>query len=897
MKAARQRHEGLTVDTTRESGPELRRRNLLLLAAAFTLSLVLVALGHYVESPTWLGLHFPATAGSDATLWQVQTTFLSVGFAGLAIAAQLFSESPLAIGASRGRVLHHVWADQFVGAGLIANAVTASAVLWMPSDLGTFVCALWLFLTVVLLVMSTRRLVLLFGRPSILDELTQRALVDALTERLSRSSEKYASSRRQLEGVFDEGEGWGSPDVSILVPSPRIGLVVKGVKTSLVLRAKALLGPPVSVIQGDDGVEVPYNTPQIWFQLEPGDRTRYGDVAFQVRTVRLLDDITRDRVFRLLQSSVEFEPLGTVTPDEETDREIANLKDTIGTSLRSGAFGTSERALALLGHVVRGVWIARPDHLAASRRSSLARRDWIYRSIGEVEQDALLSPRACDLFVSQAMERAIEAPRTGLPDYVDECLRSFTRIWSDVLASGDRFDAVPSRIVTCVQNLAAYPLSGASDASDAQARATWAMVEMVKTALDSKQPEAARLAARELDGLSRFAEIGGRDAAHVRAGQLVLAGWLDYLADKGDERDPSDPELRTLVTPDGTRAEILSARSMLDRGATPFSRWDWWEMKATSSGQAQLLELSKYIDHAELAALAAAYGPLPTADDHETAFAYKRLFALLSPDGLADEAPNRNSDLGLELAAEVAKWDAAEEGRLAREPLSTAKLDELRAALVEALNRPLGLTAQIPLFAVAPGAVDTSQSILGMNIRVPRYYLVDGLFNNTYADPKDLGRMIARGFVEGEERRIVRELRALQCAAREPTVGAVREEVERLGDLAEHFVLATPFDGLGDPHEWYLGSFVEVLSRVTHVRSASLDGEAFLFDARTTLSAVRRPEEKDGLAPVPGSPIALGMFDVEGQDEPQARIEASEYFVVWQGDAPHVVRFAAVGAV
>lgn len=897
MRTIRQRHEGHTPTPHRGIGARTGRKNYLLLAAAFTLSLVLVALGHYVERPIWLGLQLPATAGSDGTLWQVQTTFLSVGFAGLAIAAQLFSESPFAIGASRGRVLRHIWADLFVGVGLIANAVTAIAVLWMPSDLGTFICALWLFLTVALLVMSTGRLVRLFGKPSILDELTQRALVDALTERLRRSSGQYASARRQLEGIFDEEGTWGPSDVSILVPSPHSDLVVKGIKTALVQRAKALLAPPVSTMQGDDGIEAPYRPPQIWCHLEPGDRTRFGAIAFRISTVRPPDDTIRDQVVRLLQASVEFEPLGTVTPDEETDREIAHLKDAIGTSLRSGSFGTAERALALLGHVVRGAWIARPEHLASARRSSYARRDWIYRSIGEVEQDALLSPRACDLFVGQAMERAIEAPRTGLPDYVDECLRSFTRIWLDVLMSTDPFAAVPSRIVTCVQNLAAYPLSDAHESSDAQVRATWAMVEMVKCALDAKQPEAARLAARELDGLSRYSDIGGRDAAHVRAGQLVLAGWLDYLADKGDERDPTDPALRTLVTPQGTRAEILLARSMLNRGATPFSRWDWWEMRPTSSVQAQLLELSEYIDRAELAALETSYGPLPSADDEETAFAYKRLYALLNPDGLDDQASNRNSDLGSELAAEIAKWDAAEKGRLAREPLSKAKFDELRAGLVEALRRPQGLTAQIPLFAEAPEAADTSQPILGMNIRVPRYYLVDRVFNNTYADPKELGRMIARGFVEGEERRIVGELRALQGVAREPTVEAVREEVELLGSLAEYFVLATPFDGIGDPYEWYLGSFVEVLTRVTHVRTASLNGEAFLFDSRTTLAAVRRPGDKDDLAPVPGSPIALGMFEVEGQDEPQARIEASEYFVVWHGNAPHVVRFAPVGKV
>ena len=83
----------------------------------FTLiaSVVLLAVAHYEGDPSWLTRHLPAADGGDGILWQVQTTFLSVGFAGLAIAAQLFAEAPLAIGASRGRVFEYIRAGWFVG--------------------------------------------------------------------------------------------------------------------------------------------------------------------------------------------------------------------------------------------------------------------------------------------------------------------------------------------------------------------------------------------------------------------------------------------------------------------------------------------------------------------------------------------------------------------------------------------------------------------------------------------------------------------------------------------------------------------------------------------------------------------------------------------------------------
>lgn len=95
-----------------------------------------------------------------------------------------------------------------------------------------------------------------------------------------------------------------------------------------------------------------------------------------------------------------------------------------------------------------------------------------------------------------------------------------------------------------------------------------------------------------------------------------------------------------------------------------------------------------------------------------------------------------------------------------------------------------------------------------------------------------------------------------------------------------------------DIHEWYSTEFRDALARVIHVETAMLDGEAILFDRRTTLVSSRKPEEKEGLTPVGETSIALGVFeDVHGGDEPQVRVETGEYFVVWPGDAPRMFRF------
>ncbi|WP_141486914.1 hypothetical protein [Rhodococcus sp. WS3] len=823
--------------------------------------------------------------------------FLSVGFAGLAIAAQLFAETPLAIGASRGRVLEYVRAGWFVGVGLTANAVMAVETIWLPSSIGALgVTIFWFVPTVVLLVRSYVRLMHLFGRPSLLDEVVRVSLVEALASRLTTVSRNYAGARRRLDSLFESQflvGGLKTSEVTLRVPVPQVGLVVKAIEPEVVRRAITSLGPRTKGGGAGDGGSVDrYTPPQATLDIEPGDRTRVGETAFRIHTAQELTRGDRDRLVRLFQSSIEFEPSGSVTPDEETDREIVILKDAVATSLRSGAYGTAERALGLLGHVVRGVWTARPESLDSSRRSSSTRSNWLYRSLSEVEQDALLSPRASGLFIDQAMTRAVDAPRIGSTEYVDECLRSFTRIWSDVLRNGNsEFDSMPAHIVTCLQNLAAYSFAAEERSHDLQARATWAIVELVKLALDAKNLEAARLAATELSALFEFADADGGARANVRTGQLVLSGWLDYLADKEDDRDPDDPHFRALVTPKGTWSDILAARVSAERGTTPFSRWGWWEMRTSASVRVQRVELPHYIDRAELAALASSYGHLPPAAKQETASEYKRLLQLLD-EGTRDLS-TEESILKQKLTDEVDKWDAAEDGRLAQEPLSKSRVDVLRNSLRETLDARGGLTAEVPVVADVPESVTNSRPILGMNFLVPRHYLVDKVFNQTYADPKQLGEMIAHGFVEGEEQAIVKELRAYQSNLLEPTAQAIRQKIESLGNEAEHYVLVTPYGGLMDLPDWYSTEFREALARVTHMQTGVLDSEAILFDRRSTLGRYRKPEEKDGLTAIEGTSIAIGVFeDVQGYVEPQVRIETGEYFVVWAGAAPRVYRFA-----
>ncbi len=252
----------------------------------------------------------------------------------------------------------------------------------------------------------------LFGNPSQLDEVVRASLVESLSSRVEEVSRRYSRATQQLDGLavwskspFDRT----SSAATLRVPFRRGGFVIKAIEPNLVRQARDLLAPSAipSRATGFENDDV-YTPPQIIVDVEFGNRPRLGETAFRVITHEVLDEPRQRRITGLLQSSIEYEAPDAVTPDEKTEREIASLQDAVGSSIRSGAFATAERAVRLLGEVLRGVWKTQLEGSdSVSRCVRLTRQDWLFRSMGEVEQDAVLSPRAAGLFVGQAMARTL----------------------------------------------------------------------------------------------------------------------------------------------------------------------------------------------------------------------------------------------------------------------------------------------------------------------------------------------------------------------------------------------------------------------------------------------------------------------------------------------------------
>ncbi|TDC49977.1 hypothetical protein E1212_16250 [Jiangella ureilytica] len=835
-------------------------------------------------------------AGASGLIWQVQTTFLSVGLAGLAIATQLFVDTPHAVGATRADVLRYAYVEEFVGLGLAANALLAVETIWLQSDAGVAVAVVGgLALTVAMMLISYIRVARLFGKPSLLDEVVKRSLARNLIDRLDTVARNYASATKQLEPLFEAGltrEPTVSASDYAPIRTPRGGLVLRRINPRPVRQALAALAPRVqSIPEAAAAMETSnYSPPEIVVSAEPGDRVRHGAVVFRVRGYSDVPAPVRERVETLLASSLEFEGREAVTPDEEISREISMLQDAVAAGIRAGAFGSASRALELIDAILREAWTAHIATQEAPRRTYSVRRRWLYGVLAEVELDAIQSPKAFTLFVHQAMARVLQVRDVKSTDYTDESLRSFTRIWSNALVAGNhQLDEYVDLILLDLQNLAEYSHLGEADGVDLRVRSSWAIVELVKLAVDARRFSAARAAANYLSGLFEYTDTNGHLRKHARAGQLVLSAWLAWQESRSDEILPRDEDLHRLLGPKGNRSDIVAAGLVVSNESTPFSRWQWWEAANLGPMQVKALEMNNYVLHAVARALIRSNGTLPKATSHDLNSFYTRLMPLLEE---VDEALDHSATtLRANLSQEIERWKASEITALANAHVSDQKVGELKRAFEARLYSDSRISRRLPRSSSVPLDADAAMPVFGINYKIPRHYFVDEIFNSTYADPKDLGDMIAQAFIDAENRKIVDHLAALTTRRAKVRTDAVVRAIAKLGDDASKYILLAPFGG-PDAEEWWEESLQASLKMVSVIETAALDDTLILFDPRRTLLSHIHPRTSGELEPVGETGIALGVIDdVNDQDDPKVRVEAGEYVVFWPGDDPFVHAF------
>lgn len=841
--------------------------------------------------------HFRPTLNTDGALWQVQTTFLSVGFAGLAIATQLFVDSPLAFGASRTAVLKFIYAPIFACYGTGANILIALETIWIPSNGGAFLAfILGLLPTTMLLVASSVRLVGLFGNQILLDRLIRKSTQDSYVNRLRKDQKTFEASSEEItriQSYFESATHNSSNQRSIEIFSKQPNCVVSGYKIKNFEKAARILRiDTFNTTTKSANVESSYKDINLEFLLAPGNRTRSEKPIIQIRANQLTRPEAISRAIRILESSVIYKPESYVTLDETTDRDLTQLKDTISQSLRNGQYAVAKRALELLDQLLREIWQASAAKDARFPQGRIAGGSALRHITRDSELDVILGARTADLLLDNAMTRALTAPESGSKEYIDDSLRSFVRMWSDLLKTNDsQFDRALSRIVICLQNLALFAYSMAPEKLEAQPRASWALVELIKLALDGQSVPNAVAAADQLATLSESKRNINLSSQSL-AGQLVLLSWIDFLEPSfSDEHVDLEP-LKNSLAISASKKDLLNCYDLLQDRTTPFSRWEHWETSTSAFTGVHVLRFPEKVTTTLYALLCNAPGPLPKISRIDDAFLYRSFL-----DKCKNESDPRRGKLQEfinSLETELANWDRFQNQLLLDEPIQNSRVDELKDAFITHYKKNSILSNYLTKLSTEHMNIIDSDRRLGINIRVPKIYFVQKGFNNTFADAAQLGQTLATGFIDSEEDAIIDKLRELTTEFRNGTTAAISNELQKLGNDRKNFIFIIPFGGVGHYEDWYAPALQKLLKDVKVVESSSLpDDEAILFARHTSLELLKLPDPTDGLKELSGTEISFGLFDegTASEDEPSVRIQLAEKFDLVPNQLPTIYRF------
>lgn len=839
------------------------------------------ALVHFaVSGPREFLPELAPTADAGALLWQVHSTFLSVGFAGLAIATQIFTESPVAIGATRSDVLRHVRIPDFAKIGLASNLLIGAEALWLESDAGLLLVVLACLLpTAAAMVWSYWKMLSLLSSPTQLDARVQATLVETVEARLKSLEAVRAASATELESLRANGlvDGPTAPGMErVPVFLPHSDRVVRRIRSRVVQQAVQSAAAITSTVQDSEAKAQDIVRVEISANVELGTRQPSGRAAFWIFIQGTAPAGMVDGIKHILLDALDFEDLGAVTPDEEIAHELGLLRDTLSASLRSGQFNLAERALNMIEAIVRKAWQSPRQPGPISLRLSALRSDWLYRTIAEAELDASLGRRETDLFIDHAMSRTLTSPALASYEHFTLSLASFARIGRLLLEERPpHWPEAWHRLLNGLQNLAEYSFHGEADADDLRTECVWTIVELAKAAIDAENGEAALEAAAFLASI--FEHIHGHLRREVGAGQLVLRAWTLLLASKGRADWAAWAALQQHLTLTGTYDSQVAARSHTERPSGGRGRWEWWELESDGPAKVTVMEMDSYIDKAVLKSMSASWGPLSPASDEQTASTYRRLLSL-AEDTSMTTTPGLDGLIAA-LRKRIDEWKESQYVQLSQAPLAASRIAEMRESARAVLTGKNRLATLVPALTEIPELVQDDAPILGMNLRVPREYLVEEVFNSTYADPAQIGQSVGRGFIDGEDRKVCALLRSLNPSPEPLTPEALSSVLDQAAHTPER-VLVAPFGGPNLDH-WWTTEVQQALSQITLIESAALEDELLLFSP-ADFESLRQPEAKQGLTSIADTQVALGVFeDVTGMPRPHVRVESGEKFVVW----------------
>lgn len=865
---------------------------------------LLGSLALLVAFDKWLNMQFlpefaPDNPGESlGMMWQVHAAFLGIGFAGLALASQVYSEPPIAPAAARRSLLEHLGLSQIVVHGLAASALMASATFWVPSDAAVVLMFVGFAVPSVLLVADGyHRLGNLYMSPIQVDGLIAEGLEDHAQQIVARLIDQQhdrevrltqITSARILTKAPDEsadrldfrvGRSRGAvKDINKEVLAESLAIVDKAAAANVLANSTESSEPTAIGEKGLASCLVIRALPHSVLQAHAVTFTLFG------AGVNQLDAGVRSLLGRTLATAVIYQDPGWTDPLTELDRELGGIQDAACEALLGGSLHRGQRALELMDGLTGQIW-SQSGPAVAEEVGDV--RAWLFRPFATVERTTGGDPRAADVLISSATRRTLAAVRADDLNRFVLSLASYLRIWESLLKSaGPGVDDALERILVAMQNVAEYGLRGSSVVVDGFRReVAWAFVALARAALDSGHHESARRAANYHRRLFQYSREAAPSRLDVLVGRLVLSAWMLRMRDRGKA---VDREMLLEVTSSEARSSVLGALDASGRRNVQIANWHWWESDEALPLESSISRIAEYVDRAAALMYIRGSGRPAAPSTQQQADDLDRLIERIERIndgelvwlGLADSAGGLTEVLkGLRDA-----WSQQQAEELAGTELSRTRIDVFRSAFAKAMVGPTRLADFFP--RAKPGEVEPQLKNVGFNFLIAKHFFVDAIFDSTYADPEHVGGDLGRVALAAEERFVIDELRGLASLS-QGDLGKFADRLEELtsGRQSGRVIVLLSFAAEVDDRWWQMQTTVSNSSaRLVNVDLGEERGsEAIVVDLDSSIRVHRYPELEGTLLLAGESGFGVGVYPYQGQEvEPVARVEIGE----WIGTLP-----------
>jgi hypothetical protein len=738
--------------------------------------------------------------------------------------------------------------------------------------------------SVALTALAYVRLADLFANPHVVEQMTLDDLKARTAHALSGSP--FRAAAQKLASAIGARETWhrrpvwrlGERESLLVQHNGQTGIVVN-VRISALEQGVALIdsrGPSAQSGPSAKGFELPVPT-EIAIHVSPGERVHHRSVLLEVFLPGI--DLSREEADNLRSVFHNaFVVSSTATdPVELLEGDLATLQDSIIRALRDRQLSRVRRGYQYYDEVIRD----------AGGGAGLGWR-WLDRQAWEIDDVAVEGGgRTSMLSIEAAASRFMDAVARRDATTMTSALQAYTHVWERLLlVSGKEGKYAKEYLLVSLQNHTEFYVPAQSQGGEpnveAAARCVWTFVELAKTAIDVDASEDADRVLGYLSGLFRY----GRDEyasarRHVYAGLLVLGAWVLYLRTERGELKGNMRRLVALLR----GGPIVESLQMLETRDDYLGRWRFWETEESLPLEASVLSLENFVLQAGLLGLRE-QSAMTFAND-EVASLGERLLDQIDAlrrawpvdvelgDGLA----GLESKLRDALSAHKRVVDAM----LAEQKLDSRKIEAFLERFEDALSSPRRLSDLFSGAAVSDGAVESDPRILFLNLVVPKIFLAQQ--SRVYADPEALASSMAGAMVRGEDRGVLEQCRSVGASRRVELEGVVAAATEVVTRMSRPLVVlmnsGEVIDRLATSYEALSVRLGELEVPAFALYGIESDEQVLIVDLDAGPALRREAELKEGLNEIPGTGIAVGIFDdvpwdPAGPEEPRVRIETGE---------------------